>query len=69
MIRMTLTMVLAAVLLAAPATQAATPNSVVEEAVSLLTVGLNNRRDELAAEMATRITEFMLERASKEWNS
>ena len=50
MVRMTCTTLLAVLLLAAFPAQASSPNEIVEEAVDLLTEGLNSRRDELAAD-------------------
>ena len=51
MLRLTILSILAAIVVAIPAADAATrPNEVVEQAVGLLTDGLNGRRDELAAD-------------------
>lgn len=50
MVRMTCTTLLAVLLVAAFPAQASSPNEIVEEAVDLLTEGLNSRRDELAAD-------------------
>lgn len=52
MVRMTFMTLLAVLLLVPFPAQASSPNEIVEEAVDLLTEGLNSRRDELAADEA-----------------
>lgn len=52
MVRMTFMTMLAVLLLASLPAQASSPNEIVEEAVDLLTEGLNGRREELAADDA-----------------